>query len=112
MAAEMLNHPARDNYDLSSLGYINSGGAPRPASHVLKQADEIPRMMSIQGYGLTETNAVGCGIFFENYLEKPTSTGREQLPFVEVAILADDGTHLAQGENGEVALRSIARINP
>ena len=110
MAAEIIGHPDRDKYDLSSLGYINSGGAPRPAAHVQKQAEETPRMLSIQGYGLTETNAVGCGIFFENYLEKPTSTGREQIPFVEVAILGEDGAHLPVGERGEVAIRSIANI--
>ncbi|MBW0144210.1 class I adenylate-forming enzyme family protein [Sphingomicrobium clamense] len=110
MAAEMLTHPKRDEYDLSSLGYINSGGAPRPAAHVQKQAEEMPKMQSIQGYGLTETNAVGCGIFFENYLEKPTSTGRAQVPFVEVGIFDDDGKSLDQGEKGEVGLRSIATI--
>ncbi|WP_265569830.1 class I adenylate-forming enzyme family protein [Sphingomicrobium nitratireducens] len=110
MAMEVMNHPKRDDYDLSSMGYINSGGAPRPAAHVLRQADEMPEAQSIQGYGLTETNAVGCGIFFENYLDKPTSTGREQVPFVEIAILGEDGAHLPKGETGEVAIRSVATI--
>ena len=110
MAMEILHHPRRDEYDLSSMGYINSGGAPRPAAHVLEQERDMPSAKSIQGYGLTETNAVGCGIFFDNYLEKPTSTGREQPPFVEVRIMDDDGNALPQGEHGEVGLRSIATI--
>ena len=43
------------------------------------------------GYGLTETNAVGCTNCRGNYVAKPASTGPAQYPFVEVAILGDDG---------------------
>ena len=110
MSLELLNHPDRDKYDLSTLADINSGGAPRPASHVDRQAHEIPTARPVQGYGLTETNAVGCANFWGNYLAKPDSTGRPQSPFVEVAILADDGTHLPTGERGEIGLRSAATI--
>lgn len=111
MALEILNHPDRGNYDLSTLADINSGGAPRPASHVARQERELPTARSVQGYGLTETNAVGCGIFWGNYHDKPTSTGRPQIPYVELAILGADGQHLPQGETGEIALRSAAIID-
>lgn len=110
MALEILNHPDRANYDLSTLADINSGGAPRPASHVERQERDMPTARSVQGYGLTETNAVGCGIFWSNYKEKPTSTGRPQVPYVEVAILGPEGQHLPQGEKGEIALRAAAVI--
>ena len=33
---ELLNHPDRLNYDLSSLKTLAAGGAPRPAEHVKK----------------------------------------------------------------------------
>lgn len=110
MALEMMNHPDRDKYDLSSLGDINSGGAPRPASHVARQAEEMPTIRSVQGYGLTETNAVGAGIFWQNYRDKPKSTGRAQPPFVEIRIIDDDGNPLPQGETGEIAIRAVATI--
>ena len=110
MSLELLNHPDRDNYDLSTLADINSGGAPRPASHVERQTHEIPTARPVQGYGLTETNAVGCAIFWGNYLAKPQSTGRAQAPFVEVAIIGPDGAHLPTGEKGEIGLRSAATI--
>ncbi len=110
MALEILNHPDRGNYDLSTLADINSGGAPRPASHVERQERDMPETRSVQGYGLTETNAVGCGIFWSNYKEKPTSTGRPQIPYVELAILGADGSHLPAGEVGEIALRTAASI--
>ena len=110
MALEILNHPDRGNYDLSTLADINSGGAPRPASHVERQERDMPATRSVQGYGLTETNAVGCGIFWSNYRDKPTSTGRPQIPYVELAILGPDGAHLPAGEVGEIALRTAASI--
>jgi acyl-CoA synthetase (AMP-forming)/AMP-acid ligase II len=34
MSLELMNHPDRDKYDLSSLTDITGGGAPRPISHV------------------------------------------------------------------------------
>jgi len=110
MSLELLNHPNRDKHDLSTLADINSGGAPRPASHVERQSLEIPTARPVQGYGLTETNAVGCAIFWGNYLAKPDSTGRAQTPFVEVAILGADDTHLPTGERGEIGLRAAATI--
>lgn len=110
MALELLNHPDRDNYDFSSLGDINSGGAPRPPSHVERQANEMASVRAVQGYGLTETNAVGAGNFWSNYQEKPTSTGRAQPPFVEIRILDDDGNELEQGKVGEIALQAVATI--
>ncbi len=62
------------------------------------------------GYGLTETNAVGCGIINENYVEKPLSTGPASKPLVDLAILDDNGAALAQGQVGEVCIRSICNF--
>ena len=44
---------------------------------------EFPHAQPALGYGLTETNAVGCSNFWSNYAAKPASTGRAQKPFVE-----------------------------
>ncbi len=63
------------------------------------------------GYGLTETNGVGCGNFTENYLAKPSSTGPATKPLVDLAILDDDGNAMPQGDRGEVCIRSIANFN-
>ena len=63
-----------------------------------------------EGYGLTETNAVGCGIINENYVAKPMSTGPASKPLVDLAILDDNGHPLASGEVGEVAIRSVANF--
>ena len=76
MSLELMNHPDRHRYDLSSLKDITAGGAPRPVSHVERLQREFPDAQPALGYGLTETNAVGCTNFWSNYAAKPGSTGR------------------------------------
>jgi len=110
MSLELMNHPDRDNYDLSTLTDIAAGGAPRPVAHVERLRNSFPAAKPALGYGLTETNAVGCGNFWDNYAAKPASTGRAHAPFVELAILGEGDRHLPAGERGEIAIRSAANI--
>jgi long-chain acyl-CoA synthetase len=110
MSYEILTHPDRDKYDLSSCSAYAAGGAPRPPDHVKRLEEEMGGAHPLIGYGLTETNAVGCGNLNENYLAKPGSTGPASKPLVEIAILDDDGVPVAQGERGEICIRSIANF--
>ena len=110
MSLELMQHPDRDKYDLRSLTDIAAGGAARPVSHVKRLQESFTGAQPALGYGLTETNAVGCSNFWSNYAEKPDSTGRPQRPIVELAILGDDGRHLPTNERGEIAIRSAANI--
>ena len=110
MSLELMNHPERHKYDLSSLTDIAAGGAPRPVSHVARLQEEFPEAQPALGYGLTETNAVGCSNFWGSYAAKPESTGRAHKPFVELAILGAGGAHLPTGERGEIGIRSAANI--
>ena len=110
MSLELMNHPDAAKYDLSSLVDIASGGAPRPPEHVDRIQHVFPGKHPVQGYGLTETNGVGAGIYRDNYLTKPASTGRAAAPLVEIGIFgADDGALVAQpvGTVGEVCIRSV-----
>ena len=110
MSLELMNHPERGKYDLSSLTDITGGGAPRPIAHVERLQKSFPNSQPALGYGLTETNAVGCANFWGNYAAKPASTGRPQIPFVELAILGAGDEHLPAGERGEIAIRTVANI--
>ena len=110
MSLELLNHPDRDKYDLTSLKDITAGGAPRPVSHVERLQEEFDHAQPALGYGLTETNAVGCANYWGNYAAKPASTGRPQRPYVELKILGPNGEALSQGQAGEIAIRSAANI--
>ena len=111
MSYEIATHPDRDNYDLSACKSFAGGGAPRPVEHVDKIKQAFPDSFPLLGYGLTETNGVGCGNFNENYLAKPGSTGRASRPIMEIAIIDDAGKPLPQGATGEVAFRSVANFN-
>jgi len=110
MSYEMLIHPKRSDYDLSTCTSFAAGGAPRPPEHVKRLAEGMGGGKPLLGYGLTETNAVGCGNINENYIAKPLSTGPASKPLVDLAILNDAGHALAQGEVGEVCIRSIANF--
>lgn len=109
MSLELMQHPDRARYDTRTLTDIAAGGAPRPPSHVqrLEEAFEGHPMM---GYGLTETNAVGCVNFRGNYLAKPNSTGAAQAPFVTIAIFDAAGRALAPGEIGEIGIKAAANF--
>lgn len=110
MSYEIANHPDRAKYDLSKCKSFAAGGAPRPVEHVTRIKEAFPGGFPLLGYGLTETNAVGCGNFNENYLAKPGSTGRASKPMVELAILDEAGKALPQGQVGEVCIRSVANF--
>jgi len=110
MSFEILTHPNRSKYNLSSVTDFAAGGAPRPVEHVRRINEEMGGGAPLLGYGLTETNGVGCGNFRDNYIAKPNSTGRASAPLVELAILDGLGRPVAQGERGEVAIRSICNI--
>lgn len=110
MSYEIMTHPNRAKYDLSTVRDFAAGGAPRPVDHVKRLNDEMGGAKPLIGYGLTETNAVGCGNFRENYLAKPNSTGRASRPLVDLAILDDDGKPVPQGEQGEICIRSVCNF--
>ncbi|MGV3510488.1 MAG: class I adenylate-forming enzyme family protein [Novosphingobium sp.] len=110
MSFEIATHPDRDNYDLSTCVSFAAGGAPRPVEHVDRIRKALPHAFPLLGYGLTETNGVGCGNLNENYLAKPGSTGTASRPLVDLAILDDDGKAMAQGQVGEVSIRSICNF--
>jgi acyl-CoA synthetase (AMP-forming)/AMP-acid ligase II len=110
MSLELMQHPDREKYDLSSLTDIAAGGAARPVAHVKRLQESFHGAQPALGYGLTETNAVGCGNFWQNYADKPSSTGRPHKPIVELAILGEGDRHLPQGKKGEIAIRAAANI--
>lgn len=111
MSIEIAKHPNKNKYDLTTCTAFAAGGAPRPVEHVKKIKEEMAWGFPLLGYGLTETNGVGCGNFNENYLAKPNSTGPASKPIVDVAIIDADGQHMPQGERAEVCIKTIANFN-
>ncbi|SEM92374.1 Acyl-CoA synthetase (AMP-forming)/AMP-acid ligase II [Sphingomonas gellani] len=110
MSLDLLLHPDRAAFDLSSVTDFSAGGAARPPDHVARIAAAMPGA-PLTGYGLTESNALGCANWRSNYLAKPASVGRPSAPLVEIAIVNAVGGRLGPGRTGEVAMRSVCNFS-
>lgn len=94
---------------LPTLIDIGSGGAKRPAEHVKKLAQKFKQAKPSSGYGLSETNALGCVISLDDYQKRPDSTGRPVPPLTDIKIVKD-GEEVPRGEVGEIWIRSPANF--
>ncbi|MBU0799760.1 MAG: long-chain fatty acid--CoA ligase [Alphaproteobacteria bacterium] len=98
------NHPKLADFDLKSLRYCVSGGAPLPVE-VKKTFEKNTGCVVVEGYGLTESSPVVCAnpIVGEN---KPGSIGMP-LPgtVVEIIDAEDKTTRVKPGERGELCVR-------
>ena len=98
---DLVHSPRFAEFDTSSLRDIGGGGAPAPPALVEKVANSFAKGKPTIGYGMTETNAYGPGNRGQDYLDKPTSSGRV-VPIMEIGIRDAIGTPLPVGERGEI----------
>ena len=100
----MAKHPLVDQYDLSSLEYMNSGAAPLSAELELACGERVGCRMT-QGYGLTETSPVTHFVPDKLAGTMPGSIG-PAAPNTECRIvdLATD-EDVPAGEAGELCIR-------
>jgi acyl-CoA synthetase (AMP-forming)/AMP-acid ligase II len=107
MAHRVIHHPDVSRHDLSSVRTIGSGGAPLSAELQEKMRTVFPnarRSMGL-GYGLTECTGLATITFGDELKDHPTTVGAP-LPTVEIEIRDAEGRALAEGEEGEIAIRS------
>ncbi|MFA5962945.1 MAG: class I adenylate-forming enzyme family protein [Sphingomonas sp.] len=104
IAWQLLEHPDRANYDLSSLESIAYGGAPSAPELVRRIYSEFGALPG-NGWGMTETMATVTSHAAEDYLNRPLSAG-PPVAVADLKIVADDGvTELPVGEVGELWAR-------
>ena len=106
IAWQLIEHPARANYDLSSLESVSYGGAPSAPELVRKIKETFPKSAPGNGWGMTETCATVTTHGAEDYANRPDSCG----PAVPVSDLeirdpADGVTVLAPNQVGELWAR-------
>ena len=98
------NHAKLAQYDLKSLKYCVSGGAPLPVE-VKKKFEANTGCVVVEGYGLTETTPVVC----VNPLVGDNKAGSIGLPLpntiVEIINPDDKVTPMPRGERGELCVR-------
>ncbi|MGD2009087.1 MAG: class I adenylate-forming enzyme family protein, partial [Cellvibrionales bacterium] len=109
MSREILNHPDRDDYDLSSLNAMGGGGAAMQPDLVGRVASEMKRAKPAQGYGMTEVCGLISYIAGDIFLERPASAG-PLAPTLEGHCIDTEGNPLPAGELGEVCVRGTPVI--
>ena len=111
MLNAMVNHPALDRYDTSSLRMMIYGASPMPLD-LLRRAQEKLRCPFAQGYGLTEASPTLTYLGPEDHtLENageqfaPVKSAGRPLMGVEVRVVDLMDRDLPPGEVGEVVAR-------
>ncbi|WP_418889399.1 class I adenylate-forming enzyme family protein [Parasphingorhabdus flavimaris] len=104
IAWQLIEHPDRTNYDLSSIDSISYGGAPS-APELARKIYEVFGALPGNGWGMTETTATVTGHSAEDYLNRPTSCG-PPVAAADLKVMSEDGsTEMPIGEVGELWAR-------
>jgi long-chain acyl-CoA synthetase len=105
IAWQLIEHPARKKYDLSSLDQVSYGGAPSAPELVRKIVEVFPKSLPGNGWGMTETSATCTTHSGEDYEHRPQSCG-PAVPVCDIKIMSLDGEReLPHGEVGELWAR-------
>ena len=102
MMSYLINFPNLDQYDLSSLERVNSGGASLPNEVRLEFEEKFNCRVS-EGWGQSEAT---CAItsYQEGEDFRPGSAGRA-IPGVHICVQDETNTILPTGETGELCVR-------
>ena len=101
IAWQLIEHPARASYDLSSLESVSYGGAPAASELVRRIREVFPKAAPGLGWGMTETSSTFSSHSAEDYERRPTSSG-PALPVCDMKVVDEQGRTLAPGEVGEL----------
>ena len=103
MFTALISHPDTPKYDLRSLKFCGSGGAPLPVE-VGQRYTEITGVEVSEGWGMTETSPTGT--FSPMHRSKPGSCGIP-LPNIVIKLLSleDPTSYVSPGEKGEMCIQ-------
>jgi acyl-CoA synthetase (AMP-forming)/AMP-acid ligase II len=101
----ILNHPQRDDHDLSSLRLAITGAASVPVEMILRMRSEMTFETTITGYGLTEATGLATMSRPDDDAESIALTSGRAIPDTEVRVVDDKGAEMPPGEPGEVVVR-------
>jgi acyl-CoA synthetase (AMP-forming)/AMP-acid ligase II len=110
----LLDHPRRNEFDLSSLRTVIYAGAPI-APERLREALQVFGPIFIQTYAGTEQGYVSClrknehRIDDDPWTARLASAGRPMFQ-VQVSIQDDEGRILPAGETGEICSRQLGQM--
>jgi long-chain acyl-CoA synthetase len=100
-ALQLLMHPSRAHYDLSSLASLSFGGASSRPELVDELNRAFPQTSPFTGWGMTETSGAVAGHCGEDLERRPTSCGAP-IAVCEMKVVGPQGETLPAGEVGEL----------
>ncbi len=104
IAWQIVEHPNRAQYDLSSIESISYGGAPAASELVRRIKAVFPTTAPGTGWGMSETSATFTHHSNEEYVNRPDSAG-PALPVGDMKIVDVDGSTLPPNTVGELWVR-------
>ena len=105
MFSALLDHPRRDEYDLSSLRQAIVGAATIPAVLVRRMRDELGIGSILSAYGLTENHALVSLTAPDDPPDVVATTVGRVLADVDLRVVDDAGHDAPAGEQGELLVR-------
>ena len=101
----ILNHPERNNFDLSSLRLAVTGSAAVPVEMIRRMRQELTFTVILTAYGLTEsTGTITMCRADDDPLTISTTSGRA-ISDVEVRVVDQNNLEVARGTAGEIICR-------
>ncbi len=100
IAWQILEHPERGRFDLSSLETVSYGGAPS-APELVRQISKQFKAAPGNGWGMTETSATFTHHMAEDYENRPDSCG-PPVPVCDLQVRDPDGNVLPPNTVGEL----------
>ena len=107
MVWRVVEHPARHDFDLSTITSVAYGGSPSAGELQRRVQETFPSVRTLgNAYGLTESSSVATVNSGAEFLARPDSVGRA-MPVVDVKIVGPDGpsVDVPPGEIGEVWIK-------
>ncbi|MFF3613600.1 fatty acid--CoA ligase family protein [Streptomyces sp. NPDC002580] len=103
----LLDHPARDTYDLSALRLVVTGAAVVPLRLVERLRSELGIETVLTAYGLSEASGIVTMCREGDAPEVIASTSGRAIPDTEVRVVDSSGAPVPAGSPGEVLVRGF-----
>jgi long-chain acyl-CoA synthetase len=104
IAWQLIEHPRRSAFDLSSLDSVTYGGAPSAPELVRKILETFKGAVAGNGWGMSETSATFTSHLAEDYQNRPDSCG-PPAPVGDLMVIDEAGRPLPPGAVGELCAR-------
>ncbi|MGW7069949.1 FadD3 family acyl-CoA ligase [Streptomyces sp. NPDC054855] len=101
----LLDHPARDQHDLSALRLVVTGAAVVPLQLVERLRTELHIATVLTAYGLSEASGIVTMCRQGDAARVIASTSGRAIPDTEVRVVSPGGEALSPGHPGEILVR-------